>query len=200
VINCGVNGYGTREQRLFYEQITSRYDPDIVLLVMTTNDEESLLEYKESGDGYHPGPLGRLFSIWAHIQTYRYDPPSLDFSSSLQETVKLHEEVINQGKRFGVIVFRNDPNELGSGMGVFPNSWAYLVNTLSAGLKGYDIPILDLRDALFQHHTQKDLVVHELLDGHPNEIAHGIAAQEISEFLKREDLVPLPAFAAVRNK
>jgi len=41
VINCGVNGYNTQQQRLFYELIGSRYQPDTVLLVMAPDDDRS---------------------------------------------------------------------------------------------------------------------------------------------------------------
>jgi hypothetical protein len=55
-------------------------------------------------------------------------------------------------------------------------------------LKDTDIPVLSLGEALFAKHTMKQLMVHES-DGHPNEIAHGIAAKEIMDLLDRERML-----------
>ena len=76
VINCGVNGFGTREERLFYEDIASRYQPNIVLIVMNQNDDPSLRDDERTGHvNRQPGKLEYLFFTWAAIQRKRHERP-----------------------------------------------------------------------------------------------------------------------------
>jgi hypothetical protein len=66
--------------------------------------------------------------------------------------------------------------------------WNRLTDTVTKGLRDTGIPILDLGHALFEKHDYEDLDVHPL-DGHPNEIAHAIAAREIRDFLQKNGLL-----------
>jgi hypothetical protein len=63
-----------------------------------------------------------------------------------------------------------------------------LSDQVAAGLADHRIPILDLEHPFFEHHSYEQLIV-DPLDEHFNEIAHGIAAREIPEFLRREGLL-----------
>ena len=65
---------------------------------------------------------------------------------------------------------------------------------MKRGLEDTDIPLLVLGDALFKDHSFKDLLVYGEggVDWHPNEIAHGIAAKEIVDFLCRKKLLTPP--------
>ncbi len=85
--------------------------------------------------------------------------------------------------------FRNVPENSTIDKSVYYKSWMAFINRVSIGLKDTNIPVLDLGKALFENHSEQDLLVHKVIDGHPNEIAHGIAAREIMDFLKREGLL-----------
>jgi hypothetical protein len=79
----------------------------------------------------------------------------------------------------GVVVFRNSKR---------PDAFDQLLRAVQEGTKGTGIPVLDLGPALLNAHTEKDLMVHQY-DGHPNELAHAIAAEEILRFLKAQNLL-----------
>ena len=184
VINAGVSGYRTREERLFYELLGARYEPDVVLLAMVWNDESKRRSRT-------PGKLEQQFHIWRLIQQHRHRRPNpKDHSGSLEEVKKLHSEVRKRGARLGVVFFR-DTNAPPQGVKSAKHYevWMNLIHTMTEGLQGYDIPTIDIGDALFESHTSKDLVVHEKIDLHPNEIAHAIAAREIRDFLVRTELL-----------
>lgn len=179
VINRGVSGYATREERLFYELFASRYEPDIVLLVMVGNDDISWTDKVKIGYvKRRPGKLEHLLSSWHRIQKHRYKLPFPDFSGNLEEIIQLRNNVQEQGARLAVVIFNHRVGK----------DWTQLINTVTKGLQGTDIPLLVLGDA-FRKYSHEDLVVHERLDNHPNEIAHGIAAQQIKGFLQNKDLL-----------
>jgi hypothetical protein len=180
VINCGVSGYGTEEERQYYEHLAAKYEPDIVLLTMVWNDDLSFL--KEVEKGYlnrTPDKFEMLFYIWGKIQQYRHQRLTFDYTKCVEEILRLDGEVRKQGRRLAVVIFRTDHGD----------NWQQLSSTVTKGLESTDIPVLDLGEALFEKHAVEDLIVHKI-DGHPNEIAHLIAAQEILNFLQREKMIP----------
>lgn len=189
VINCGVSGYGTQEERQLYELHAARYQPDIVLLSMVWNDDLSFL--KEVERGYLNRTADKfesLFYIWGKIQNYRHQRRTFDYSTCVEEILQLDGGVRKQGGRLVVTIFRTDNG----------SNWDQLTDTITNGLQGVDIPLLDLGKALLEEHPNKDLKVHEV-DGHPNEIAHMIAAQEILALLQREKMIP-PTDALAQTK
>jgi hypothetical protein len=107
VMNCGVSGFGTREERLFYETFGQRYRPDVVLLTMVWNDDLSFQD--EVRRNYVNRQRGKL----------RCSKP-------------------------------------------WPRSMRFVVG---------------------------GLLVDPVVDPHPNEIAHAIAAQEIFHFLLKQKLL-----------
>jgi lysophospholipase L1-like esterase len=185
-INCGVSGYGTREERLFYQLFGAKYEPDIVLLMMVWNDDISFLEEVQRGYvNRSPGKLELLFYSWGKIQDFRHRHPSPDFTKNVDEILRLDGEIRKRGARLVVIIFRNDPDfagEADSG-----EIWKRLTDTVTNGLQETGIPILDLGKALYKKYSKEDLTVHPLLDEHPNEIADAIAAREILGVLQREN-------------
>ena len=186
VINCGVSGYGTKEERLFYELFGAKYEPDLVLLSMVWNDDISWDEEVQRGYvNRSPGKLELLFYSWGKIQDLLHRRPSPHFTRCVDEILRLDSEVREQGARLVVIIFRNDfdfAGETQSG-----KIWNRLTSTVTEGLQGSDIPILDLGKAL-QKHSSEDLMVHQI-DVHPNEIAHAIAAREIQDFLQKKGML-----------
>jgi hypothetical protein len=179
VINCGAGGYSTAQERLFYRLFASKYEPDIILLVLMSNDNLSSFEEEALGYTYRPGRFEHLFYAWWCIQLYRHKKP-LDFSNSLRETLQLEHELQQQDVPLGVVFFRNfvgDP------------AWEHLMETITRGLEGTDVPTLDVGEALFRNHSVEELFVHKQIDLHPNEIAHGIAAKALLKFLQSEGLL-----------
>jgi hypothetical protein len=182
VINCGVCGYATREERLSYELISSKYAPQVVLIVMVFNDDMSGPDEAKLG---YIRPLDRplakyeqLSSLWLLLHSLRYRRPPPDFSGSVRELLTLNNSCRRRGAKLGVVLFRNFRDEV----------YDQLFKAINDGTKGTGIPILDLGSALLNAHNVKDLMVHQY-DGHPNEIAHAIAAEEIFRFLKTQNLL-----------
>jgi hypothetical protein len=181
VINCGVKGYATRQERQFYELIGSRYEPNVVLLTMTESDNMSARERQRLGYVHQIGKYERLLLTAHLLQLARHEwrAPPVDYSGSLDDVVKLADACRARGARLAVVVFRTSP---------LAPPWSTLVTSVSSKLTGTDIPFLDLGPALLEGHTPDDLKVHRL-DPSPNEIAHLIAAREIDAFLRRSQLI-----------
>jgi hypothetical protein len=147
---------------------------------MVWNDDLSFL--KEVEKGYlnrTPDKFEMLFYIWGKIQQYRHQRLTFDYTKCVKEILQLDGEVRKQGRRLAVVIFRTDQGD----------NWHQLSSTVTKGLQSTDIPVLDLGEALLEKHAEEDLIVHKI-DGHPNEIAHLIAAQEILSFLQREKMIP----------
>jgi hypothetical protein len=186
VVNCGVSGFGTREERLFYEEFGAKYEPDIVLLVMVSNDDMSFLDEVEKGYVLRrPGKFETLSHIWGKVEEYRHRRPFPDYRASIDEIFQLDSEVRERGARLAVVIFRSSSDYGGD---YNAKVWDHLTRSVMEGLRGTDIPLLDLGPSLLEKHPGEQLLVHEI-DGHPNEIAHKTAAQEILEFLKGEGLL-----------
>lgn len=180
VINCGVKGYATRQERQFYELIGSRYEPSVVLLTMTESDNMSARDRERLGYVHQVNKYEHLLltSHLFRLGRHEWRSPAADYSSSLDEVVKLAEACRARGARLAVVAFRTSP---------FTPAWSTLVKAVTTKLDGADIPFLDLGPALLKDHTPADLKVHRL-DLSPNEDAHAIAATEIDAFLKRNKL------------
>jgi hypothetical protein len=177
VINGGVSGYATRQALRSYELFSSTYEPQVVLLVMVFNDDMSFQEEVRRGlfaTSANPGGLTNLRN--------RIQPPvrQYDYSDSILALKELNEATRQRGAKLAVVIFTNvrgfDP-------------WDKLAKAVDDGLKGTGVPILNLQDALLSGDRDgRELHVHAI-DGHPNEIAHGIAAVEIERFLRAEGLL-----------
>ena len=177
VINCGVSGYATREARLFYERTTAVYQPDVVLLAMVDNDDISWPDELRLGYVHFPTKFERLFLSASHVQRRRIQRRHVfDYSSSMKELLDLATAARDRNARLAVVTFRADNGP----------AWDLLSDALTATLGGTDVPVLDLGPSLFREHSVDELNVH---DGHPNEIAHGIAAAEIERFLRGNGLI-----------
>jgi hypothetical protein len=187
VINCGVSGYGTRDERNFYQLFGSKYDPDIVLLMMVWNDDSSYWEELQRGEYRSPGRLEYLSYIWAKTQEYRHRRPSPDFSGSVEEIHRLDSEVRRQGARLGVVIYRNECDYQGTNF--YSKTWNLLTNTVMEGLKSTDIPILDLGKVLCEKGDATHLIAHPIMDWHPNEVATKLSAGAILSFLRNQELL-----------
>jgi hypothetical protein len=146
---------------------------------MVFNDDMSWSDEVKLGYFSNLDNFERLSNLWLLYQAYRHRRPSPDFSVSVRELMALNESCRKNGARLAVVVFRN--NRIDS-------VWDARVRSVSLGLEGSGIPILDLGPALLKDHSEKELRVHEF-DGHPNEIAHQVAAEEIERFLRSSKLI-----------
>jgi len=182
VANCGVSGYATREARLMYELQAPHYRPDLVILTMVHNDDRSWRSDVEAGFVHRPSNLERSLLPWAVMQFARAEGrrPPADFTSSVQEIRQLDDEVRREGGRLVVVVFR-------SLVGDAP-VWQPLLNALTSGLAGSDVPWIDLGATLPPDQRDEDLLVHPI-DSHPNERAHRRAAESIAGFLRQRRLI-----------
>jgi hypothetical protein len=181
VVNCGVSGYSTREERLIFELLTPIYRPQIIVLAMVFNDNRSWRSEVEQGYVHNETKYERLFLIWNAIQDRRSEwrTAPLDFSGSVREVLLLRDLVARAGARLVVVAFRHVPMD---------EQWRALIQSLARGLTGSDVPWLDLGDRILADHRAEDLVVHEI-DQHPNELAHEAAAIEIAELLRRRGML-----------
>jgi len=175
VINCGVGGYGTQDSKRFYEVLVSKYEPDVVLLVMTPDDDQSWAENRKHKDfDLSTKPISD-FLVWSNRQERLYDRLDPDYSGSVKEITQLQEMVQGQEARLGVVVFRHTRHQ----------AWGSLIQQLSESLPDLTVPLLDLGKVLVEKHVAEALFVHKV-DKHPNQKAHRIAAQSIKNFLYQD--------------
>jgi lysophospholipase L1-like esterase len=179
VVNCGVSGYDTRQERLFYELVASRYEPEIVLVALYRNDMLSYLEARERGYvERRPGRLELLLHSWNRLRKLGRRPPPPDFSGNVAELEALDRSCRSRGARLVAFAFRGDREP----------EWERLLADVAAGLEGTGIPFLDLGPVLLAGREPEDLWVHPT-DAHPNELGHELAAGEIERFLDGQGLL-----------
>lgn len=171
VINCGVGGYGTKDADRFYETLGSKYAPDLVLLVVSPDDDQSLI------DTTRPELLvrqGSHFVAWSDEQQKLFNRSSPDYSISLKDVRHLQGVLEAQGRTLAVVVFRHTLHP----------AWTPLIQQFTEAFHGTTVPVLDLGTILLSRHSEEELVVHEG-DRHPNEVAHSLAAKTVYDFLKK---------------
>jgi hypothetical protein len=178
VINAGVAGYSTEQERLSYELFSAAYLPQVVLLTMVSNDDLAFVD--EAVQGFIPEMAAPPVSnLWARIDELRQPRRTYDYSSCVRELLALQESCQGRGARLAVLIFRIAPWE----------PWRQLVDQVTESVRGTDIPVLDLGTRLLEDHRPEELTVHPE-DPHPNEIAHRLAAEEIERFLRAQGLLP----------
>jgi hypothetical protein len=180
VINCGEPGYGTREQRLFYEQMVSRYEAPLVIVVVTDHDNLSHRDELQLGYG-RPTPKFEKFLLSARLLQYaRHEGGRpFDYSTVAVELGKLGASCRARDARLAVVLF---------GSADLSRHWNDLVRAVSERFQGTDVPVLDLGLVLLKEQAGGNLTVHPL-DPNLNEIAHRIAAESTERFLRRWKLV-----------
>lgn len=164
VINAGRCGYSTKEERLCFEHEASHYSPQMVVLQMLDNDNES------------PG------------HSLKQQQPN-DYFVCLEEVRALHDFCAARKIKLVILLFRYLP---------MTERWRSLHETLSQGLNGRDIVIVDSGDAVRARLEQsvgflRDQPTVHPLDAHPNEIAHQMAAEVLFEEIERKNLLRMPS-------
>ena len=180
VINCGVPGYGTHEQRLFFELFGTKYQPDIVLVTMGWNDDQFYWEASRR-ELFRRGPQGiaQLSSVARKIDASVRLWRSYDYRRSVQDLLALDTAARAQGARLIVAVSRHGPAGLGDS----------LLATVRRGLQGSAIALLDLGAPAPADSTSKNS------NEPPGPAAHHAAALELVRWL-RQDVLPSPAVTA----
>jgi hypothetical protein len=180
VVNAGVSGYSTHEERRSYERFSSAYQPQLVLVLMVFNDDLSYGQEMTAGEAPTfagiDGSASPLAGLWEKQEKHGR---AYDYASCARELLQLDDSCRKQGAKLAVAFFR--PADI--------DPWPHFIEVVSEGLRGTDIPIVDLGPALLEEHIPEELVVHPI-DGHPNEIAHRLAAEEIERFLRARKLLP----------
>lgn len=119
----------------------------------------------------------------------RRAPLSNDYSVCLEEVKRLHDFCSARQIKLVILLFRYLP---------MTERWHSLQETLSQGLKGRDIVIVDSGNAVRERlerslgFLQDQATVHPL-DAHPNEMAHRAAAEVLFGVLRRENLLRMPS-------
>lgn len=180
VVNCGVSGYSTREERLFYQRIGRVYQPDLVLLGIVLNDDVSWVEEQRRGWVWLPGRMDHLSVLWMRARQYRHSRPERDFSAVPVELLALDSVVRADGARLVPFLFRNhEYDHFLSGP-----LWDSVRTAASTALARMGSPVIDVGDALIAGEDVWDLFVHRL-DLHPNEVANARVARELLKVLDR---------------
>jgi hypothetical protein len=159
---------------------SSAYQPQLVLLVMVFNDD---LTYEEEVNlGYAArADRAKLSNLWSAIQAARGPDRPYDYTNTVREVLELNAACAKRGAKLGVVVFRNT-------RGFKP--WSDLVAAVNEGLRGTNIPVLDLFETLLgDGRDERDLWVHAI-DGHPNDEAHRLAAGALEGFLRAQGWLP----------
>ena len=168
VINAGVGGYSTEQERLSYESFSSAYEPQVVLLTMVYNDDLAFADEVEARVRALIGRARRFVKSVGAAQQAAAARASVRLLFLRAGTALLDESCRRSGARLAVVIFRQSSWE----------PWLRLVDDVNEGVRGTDIPVLDLGPTLLPDRRFEELVVHPT-DRHPNEIAHRLAAEEI---------------------
>lgn len=179
VINCGVSGYSTENARVLYQRHLARYDPDLVLLTMVWNDDRSFSD--EVRRGFQERRRHLVFRTWRLLDSTvavrrlrRHDYPG-----AMRSLEGLRQAVEGRGARFAVILGRNGDRA----------EWDSLANAVYGSFDTLALPVLDIWRRLGPVSRVEDVTVLGGFDGHPNERAHAIIAEEIRRFLDEKDLL-----------
>jgi hypothetical protein len=178
VLNFGVCGYSTRQERVLFELKASKYRPEVVLLTMVDNDNLSYQDEQTLKLADHEAADDATIQTVQRLRRIQSDE---DYSGCVKEVLQLNGECRMVGAKLAVVVFRMNPIR-----------WRHrLTDAMVEGLDAAGIPLMDLGETLHSGHLPHELHVHEV-DGHPNELAHEIAARTILQFLDAHRLVPAP--------
>jgi hypothetical protein len=166
LINCGVAGYSTWDERLFYELIGHRLEADLVLLVATPGDDLSYAEQVRRGYvGRQPAKLESLLATWGAVQRFRHRRRAFQYSASVRQILELDRLARERGATVVVGLFP----------GSEPADSGRLAGALHEGLRETEIPVLELgpsseTDSLSTRRRTRE--------------AHRLAAERLAAFLR----------------
>lgn len=178
VLNCGLSGYSPTEERACLEEIAPLYHPQLVILSLFVNDDEPLVaagpSSVDSPAANDAAGLPRLAEPAPHDE---------DYERGREQLARLCDYCQQRGIRLVGLLLR---------AGGWGADWQRLRDRLCGVLDDRKVPWLDVGPPLLARHPPEDLMVHPR-DGHPNEVAHRLAAEQMAEFLHTHQLLPPPA-------
>ncbi len=179
VINCGVRGYSTDQERRLLESVVSLYAPQLILLAVSPDDDRFVADEDAFAAAPAVGSLERFFRTWGLVQSWRRPPPaSPNFAAIVDGVRQIDLRARASGARLAVISLHHRPLPI----------WSGLDSALAKGLRSSNIPFLPLEPVLNPFGEQA-LVVHSAYDSHPNELAHRVSADAVRKFLADEGLL-----------
>lgn len=206
VFNGGVQGYGTRQELVFFERFGRALKPGVVTLAFVLNDACDVAETIAQNDAmtraFEPSTLGGISAIWRTIERRRHESQlqsaffrqirggfnSVEWDHCRAALDRFHALSDEDGFAFLVVIF--------------PIFWqldgGYPFDDLHAKVaqacRDAKCEYIDLRDQ-FRDRPSESFWVHPT-DQHPNEIAHDRAARaiapRIAEMLKNRGSTPAP--------
>ncbi|MFO0947777.1 MAG: carbohydrate binding domain-containing protein [Planctomycetota bacterium] len=180
VMNFGICGFCTWQERKLYNEIAAKYEPDLVLVTMVHNDHLSPGEEAKLGLNANQQPaaggnvLGNLQKAFENVKQTQ----SFDYTRCVEELKLLQEDCKKRNAKLAVIIYRD-------GIG---DNWIKLEKQVTEGMKQTGVPVLSLGNTLTVR-PFSTLKVHDV-DNHPNDMSHGIASEAIVKFLRDNKLVP----------
>lgn len=176
VLNFGMSGYASRQERILYEKVVRAYAPDLVVVLFCFNDDMSAYEENQYRLRIARDPQSVPPSIKNRV---RLDKQSdFQFASAIEELKQLHLACQQDQARLVVALFRQNSG--------YP--WDEWDARLRQSLSPIGIDIIDLGKNL---ENRLELNVHAV-DGHPNHRAHRIAAEQLHHWLKADHSFGIP--------
>lgn len=193
VLNAGVQCYGTEHAVAFFITHCARFKPDVVTLGFFLNDASDVREtVRQHGEMINPPTLStlarasRLWGIWErrryaarvqreYFQTTRqsFDSPQWDKCKELLGGMKQWSD--QDGFRFVVVIFPI----LWNLDGAYP--FDDIHRRIREACRDIDCEVIDLLE-VYRGYDAETLWIHPT-DQHPNDLAHGLAAERIAEHL-----------------
>jgi hypothetical protein len=176
VINCGTGEYVEVQNKEFYKRVSSHYQPDVVLQVI------SPLFYRKDWQEETQAKLPQILYTFApasDVLPERATP----FLPPLEEILELYEETRKGNSQMVLFVFRPDADY--EGKTHIGRLWNEFVDEMTTGVRDTTIPVGVLGKDIYSRNRYEDLVVFRNIDENPNERVHASIAQEVFEFLKK---------------
>jgi lysophospholipase L1-like esterase len=172
VMNFGICGLDTHQERLVYEHAASKYRPDLVLLLMFKNDDTPPVSVNEDLPEFATMPEGFLARL--HDSKAREG-----YKRCLKQLMLLKRDCQRDGCPLAVVLINtiDDPDS------------RELAELLKLTSKDLELPILDTHAGFSAYQlSYEDSVVHRI-DGHFSKKAHQAMAEVIDRWLLEQHLV-----------
>jgi hypothetical protein len=209
VLNTGIEGYNTRDEIITLEHRWLKLQPDLVLITFYLNDAYADFTFLNRGEAQGVGAekpknlaqYSYVFDYAQHALHVRRESRRIKEFYQRQFFSKADEFLDNPGatdvdwthskRALERAVALSKQHNFKLALVIFPELYSLneqypfkaIHRHVERTCKELGIPCYDLLQA-FNGHRDKDLWVHPA-DHHPNEVAHGIAAETIFNFLQQ---------------
>jgi lysophospholipase L1-like esterase len=208
VINAGVTGYNTIQERVRLEQIGPQFHPDLVLLTFVVND--LLDSFSVLDRQYEPrgilAPLKKWLRRNSHL--YRFSQNTfwrlaaeLRKDPDQPEPTRNRSRLVEREREIGRIAEISRERGAAFLLALYPDNLHQLVTADSAGRQvsvrehlmdfaaQMEIPVVDLTDALGDVRDQRARTMRLREDPHPSPAGHRAIAEALLEALRSQGLV-----------